>query len=183
MRILLNALSQADLQRFIDALNAQVESNEAEREALRPLSWDMVAEMHRAGLAIGSHTRTHPLLPNEAAPKVLDEIAGSREHLESRLGAPVRHFAYPNGWFNAATVRAVAASGYRCGYTTCGHRDPNNPFLTISRKCLWENSCFNALGRFSEGIMSSHVHGIFDLVSKCQQDHREPNLDRPGSDA
>ena len=75
--------------------------------------------MVRAGLIVGSHTRSHAWLTQESSIDVLDEARGSREEIERRLGITVEHFAYPDGRFDAATVTAVAAAGYRFAYTTC----------------------------------------------------------------
>jgi peptidoglycan/xylan/chitin deacetylase (PgdA/CDA1 family) len=174
MRVLFTALPQAELYRVIEALEDQVEIDESALKELHACSWDMLAEMHRAGVTIGSHTRTHALLTNERRHKVLEETTGSRQVLESKLGVTIKHFAYPNGSFNAAAVGAVSVSGYRLAYTTCRHRDPTYPLLTIPRKLLWENSCLDALGRFSSPIMSCQAHGVFDFVAKCRQDHCWP---------
>ncbi len=170
-RALLRALPQGEVYRVIEALEAEVELPEAKLKGLLPLTWEMVEEMHQAGMTIGSHTRTHALLANESRERVLDEIAGSRRELERRLGIAIHHLAYPDGRFTAATVRAVAASGYRFAYTTCTHRDPNDPLLTIPRMLLWENSCLDPSGRFSQAIMSCQVHGVFNFLGSCGQDH------------
>lgn len=170
----LRSLPQVEVRQIMEALEARVEVEESALEAHRPLTWEMISEMHRAGIAIGSHTVTHAVLTNEGPGKVRDEIAGSRQEIEHRLGANVNHIAYPDGRFNIATIRAAAASGYRFGYTTCWHRSPGHPFLTIPRKILWEKSCVDAFGRFSGAIMSCHANWIFDFVSKCGQDHGDP---------
>ncbi|MBI4609207.1 MAG: polysaccharide deacetylase family protein [Candidatus Rokubacteria bacterium] len=173
---LLDALSQSEIERVIEALEAGCEVDQRGLDGARPASWEMVAEMCRAGMTIGSHTRSHVLLPNEHEEKVLEEIAGSRRELESRLGVPVNHFAYPSGRFNAAVVRAVAARGYRFGYTVCRHRDDRYPLLTIPRRVLWENSCLDGRGLFSPAIMHCQAHGLFDhFAPACEQDHGWPN--------
>lgn len=171
MRTLLDALPQARLRRVIEALETEFEIEEGKLTWLHPLTWEMLSEMHTAGVIIGSHTKTHALLTHETPVAVHEEIAGSRQELERRLGIIIHHFAYPNGWFNPATVRAVAEGGYRFAYTTCHHRDPAFPFLSIPRKLIWENSCLDALGRFSPAIMSCQMNGVFDLFGGCRQDH------------
>jgi peptidoglycan/xylan/chitin deacetylase (PgdA/CDA1 family) len=131
----------------------------------------MVAQMSRAGIVIGSHTKTHPLLTYETPAKVLDETAGSRRQLEERIGRPVACLAYPEGRFGPAVVRAVAAAGYRAAVTTCAHRDPEHPWLTIPRVLLWERSSIDARGRFSASVLSCQLSGAFDLISGCRQRH------------
>lgn len=171
MRWLLRALPQAAIQRAIEALEAEVHVDEGAARDIRPLSWEMVSEMHRAGMTIGSHTRSHALLTKESLETVVDETAGSRALLERKLGKAIRHFAYPDGRFSSAIAAAVAASGYRFAYTTCQHRDAVHPLLTIPRTLLWENSCLDALGHFSPAIMSCQVNGLFNFVAGCRQDH------------
>ena len=56
-----------------------------------------VRSLVEAGMEIGAHTISHPILRvlgNEAAAA---EIAGGRRVLEAMIGRPVRAFAYPNG--------------------------------------------------------------------------------------
>ena len=131
----------------------------------------MLDEIRRAGVTIGSHTRTHVLMTRESTQRVIEETSGSRDEIEGRLGISVRHFAYPSGYFNTAAVDAVAAAGYRFGYTTCTHHDAGRPLLTVPRVPLWENSCSDPHGMFSESILSCQIHRAFDLVSGCRQHH------------
>ena len=99
-------------------------------------------------------------------------MTGSREEIENRLGTGVRHFAYPSGQFNAASVSAVANAGYRFGYTVCSHRDARHPQLTVPRTLLWENSCRDFRGAFSGSILNCQVHRAFDVMSGCRQPHQ-----------
>ncbi|TLY21996.1 MAG: hypothetical protein E6K68_04380 [Nitrospirae bacterium] len=174
MRVLFTGLPQIELDRVIEALEAEVGIDEGSFKDLHALTWEMVSEMHRAGMTIGSHTRTHALLHNESRDRVLDETGNSRQALARRLGTRIQHFAYPDGRFDTAAVSVVADAGYRFAYTTCLHRDPRYPLLTIPRRLLWENSCLNALGRFSSPIMSCQAHGVFDVFARCRQDHWWP---------
>lgn len=58
---------------------------------------DQVRELHAAGMEVGAHTMTHPILARLASHEAATEIAGGREALESLLGTRVTLFAYPNG--------------------------------------------------------------------------------------
>jgi peptidoglycan/xylan/chitin deacetylase (PgdA/CDA1 family) len=168
-RLLLN-LSQSEVETVIAHLTNETRP-EGEGPVPRPLTWDMVARMHKMGITIGSHTRTHALLTRERKTRLQEETAGSRRDLEARLGIGITHFAYPDGRFDPVAVEAVRAAGYRLAYTTCRHRDPRHPLLTIPRRLLWERSCVDGLGTFSPAIMRCSVHGVFDLVTRCAQDH------------
>ena len=63
-------------------------------------------------------TRSHALLTHERWDRVRDEVGSSRRELERRLGAVVRHFAYPHGLFNADISRIVQESGFESSQST-----------------------------------------------------------------
>src|SRR5207253_2234544 len=131
---------RAQLCAFLDALRENANLDRDILARFRSVSWDMVLRWQRAGMTVGSHTRTHALLTNETDEDVWEEVRRSRCDLERRLGTRVRHFAYPDGRFNAAALDAVHRAGYRYAYTTCSHRDARRPLLTIPRRILWEHS-------------------------------------------
>jgi cation diffusion facilitator CzcD-associated flavoprotein CzcO/peptidoglycan/xylan/chitin deacetylase (PgdA/CDA1 family) len=168
-RVLLTSLTHAEVQRIVDFLGDSV--SETVRDKLRPLTWEMLAEMRDAGMTIGSHTRSHPLLTNESDERVLHEVKESRLELQRRLGVTAASFAYPGGGFTSNVVQHVASAGYRYGFSICRHTDPQYPLLTIPRTGLWENACLDRRGRFSPAIMSCHSAHAFDWISKCTFAH------------
>jgi peptidoglycan/xylan/chitin deacetylase (PgdA/CDA1 family) len=176
LRALITTLSTADVRRLCEALENANGPAGATPEGLRSLTWDMVAEMSGAGIVIGSHTSTHALLTGEGTGRVLDETLGSRRQLEERIGRRVSCFAYPDGRFDGAVVRTVAAAGYRTAVTTCTHRDLDHPSLTIPRVLLWERSSIDTRGRFSASVLSCQVSGAFSLFSGCPQQHGDRTL-------
>jgi len=170
-RVCLEQLCQDDLRRIISGLcSVSVDIEDMSRE-FYSVTWDMLREMLRGDVTVGSHTRSHALLVNETGEKVFDEVYASRIAVEQMLGTPIKHFAYPDGRFNKDVIKAVRDAGYRCAYTTCLHRDKEHPQLTIPRKVLWENSSMDAFYRFSPAMMSCQVNGVFDLVRGCPQAH------------
>jgi len=56
-----------------------------------------VRALSSAGMDVGGHTLTHPILARIPAADAEREIAAGREALEGLTRAPVRMFAYPNG--------------------------------------------------------------------------------------
>jgi peptidoglycan/xylan/chitin deacetylase (PgdA/CDA1 family) len=177
-RELLAQFSRRDLGCIVDAFEDQLRPPGRERmlERMRPLTPEMLRTMHQAGITIGSHTRTHVLLTNENPGSVQQELERSRTELESLLRAPVRHFAYPDGRFNSAVVRAVADAGYRYAYSTCRHRDTAFPLLTIPRRVLWEHSCRSLFSPFSAAVMSCQINGLFDIAAPCRHVHHSDGL-------
>lgn len=64
----------------------------------RPLmSWDEIQDLQARGFQFGSHTISHPDLNALNSIDLFDEVSQSKKELESRLGAPVHHFAPPYG--------------------------------------------------------------------------------------
>ncbi len=58
---------------------------------------DQVSELSQAGMEIGGHTVSHPILATLNSEQAKSEILGGKESLEEITGTPVRLFAYPNG--------------------------------------------------------------------------------------
>jgi peptidoglycan/xylan/chitin deacetylase (PgdA/CDA1 family) len=89
------------------------------REAM---SWDELRGVASEGTEIGCHSETHPILSRLSNSLDLDrEIRGAKEHMERRLGFPVRHFCYPNGRpmdVGEATIRCVKEAGFVSAVTT-----------------------------------------------------------------
>jgi peptidoglycan/xylan/chitin deacetylase (PgdA/CDA1 family) len=98
------------------------------REGREPplLSFDELAEIDCDPLFdIGSHSRTHPALPELPDAAAWEEIAGSKNELEERLGHPVIAFAYPAGLHSPRDRRLVGEAGYLAALTT--EPGPNHP--------------------------------------------------------
>jgi peptidoglycan/xylan/chitin deacetylase (PgdA/CDA1 family) len=81
------------------------------------MDWDDVGALVRAGMEIGSHTVTHPILGNVAdAGHLRQELADSKRELEARTGRPVAALSYPVGRGSSVTeavVGQVVEAGYR----------------------------------------------------------------------
>jgi peptidoglycan/xylan/chitin deacetylase (PgdA/CDA1 family) len=171
MTSIMNRFPQSAVRQFV---TAQEQSAPIDREVLQemaPMTWEMIAEMHRNGFTIGSHTLSHALLSGETLPRIRYELVFSKQAIESRLGAAVKHFSYPDGRFNSVVVKAVAEAGYRYAYGICPVRDTEHPILTIPRKVLWEKACVDAIGRFSPVVMHCQTSWAFDDLSRCEHDH------------
>jgi peptidoglycan/xylan/chitin deacetylase (PgdA/CDA1 family) len=169
-RALLHACPQRELIRVIEALRGAV-GPIATPPDLRALTWPMIEEMHAAGVTIGSHTATHALLTNETPDRVAAELLGSKRAIESRIGAKVSHFAYPDGKFNSAVVVSTAHAGYQAGYTICRHRDPVSPRLTIPRLMLWEKAGANVNGHPSPAVLSWLMDATAGATGACRERH------------
>lgn len=72
------------------------------------LDWDDLAALHREGLTLGAHTRTHAHLPALDAAALEDELASAADAIARRTGASVRGFAYPYGDVDARVAARTA---------------------------------------------------------------------------
>jgi peptidoglycan/xylan/chitin deacetylase (PgdA/CDA1 family) len=70
-----------------------------------------------AGVAIGSHSRTHPLLSRLQPDELADEVEGSLTDLEEAGFRRPAFFAYPHGDYDAVVRKVVAGAGLRGAFT------------------------------------------------------------------
>jgi peptidoglycan/xylan/chitin deacetylase (PgdA/CDA1 family) len=77
------------------------------------MSWDNLRALEAKGMDVASHTRSHPWLTHMDAASLSDELTASKRRLETELGHPVEHLAYPFGAFDDGVRAAAAAAGYR----------------------------------------------------------------------
>jgi len=80
------------------------------------LTWEQCQRMAQSGISFGSHTLTHPILPQTEAVEMKQEIADSKASIEAQVGCRVRYFAYPNDDFCRAAVEAVEAAGLEAAF-------------------------------------------------------------------
>jgi peptidoglycan/xylan/chitin deacetylase (PgdA/CDA1 family) len=83
------------------------------RDELVGATWDQVAALADAGWEIGSHTVSHPRLPELDDARLAEELTASREELERRLARPCTSIAYPYGAVDERVIAAAGAAGYR----------------------------------------------------------------------
>jgi peptidoglycan/xylan/chitin deacetylase (PgdA/CDA1 family) len=79
---------------------------------------EQMLEMGRAGITLGSHTRSHARLREAGATALENEIVGSKAELEDLLGKEVAYFAYPFGQYTEAGRDLVERAGYRAACST-----------------------------------------------------------------
>jgi peptidoglycan/xylan/chitin deacetylase (PgdA/CDA1 family) len=72
------------------------------------------------GQEVGSHGRTHGLLPALPVDEVRAEVAGSREEIRKHAGIEATLFAYPWGAQSDGIRETVRSAGYAAAFTTEG---------------------------------------------------------------
>jgi peptidoglycan/xylan/chitin deacetylase (PgdA/CDA1 family) len=127
------------------------------------LTWEQLGEMRDAGADIQDHSATHQdlrkpydkvakkkLSPPEYDQWLQNEIVGSKNLLEQRLGIKVNCFAVPYGFYNQHIKDVCKAAGYEAVFTVYGQP------LTF-------NSPMDSLGRY---LMEANRPKVFDDAIK-----------------
>ncbi len=146
---------------------------DSDRELM--LTWDMVREMHRAGIEFGAHTVTHPVLSRLTVESARSEIADSKRSIERNVGVTVTAFAYPYGksdYFDASTVDALRECGLLWAYTTeNGRNDGRSDPLALRR---------NGMRDVPVHLLATRLAGVFEqpllarLRARIERDHPIP---------
>ena len=99
------------------------------------MTWSEIKEISDSGvITIGSHTRSHLWLPAMGTSSLKQEIIGSKEILERRLGKKVDFFCYPIGAHDERVERFVEEAGYTCAVATNpGRFKPSGDIYAIKR--------------------------------------------------
>ncbi len=113
-----------------------------------------VRALTEAGMTVGAHTHTHPILTRLPIKEAEGEIAQSRETLEAITGAGVTLFAYPNGVpgrdYSVEHVALLRRLGFRAAVTTStGVARPGNDPLQLPRFTPWDRPTWRFLVRFA----------------------------------
>jgi peptidoglycan/xylan/chitin deacetylase (PgdA/CDA1 family) len=100
------------------------------------MSWEQLAEMRDAGVDIQSHTVTHQdlrkppydrfakkrLSKDDYEPWLENEVAGSKQTIEQKLGVKVNCFAVPYGYYNDHVKEVAIKAGYDAMFTVYGQK-------------------------------------------------------------
>lgn len=108
----------------------------------------------------GSHGSFHAILPNCSGESCRAEIADSKRLLESLLGLPVAHFAYPNGDCTSREIASVRNARYESARTVdCGwNRPASDPFRL---------KAFIVADGASVNVLSVHATGVLAFARAC----------------
>ena len=122
----------------------------------RILSWGQARELARAGLEIGSHTRTHPDLTCLSATQAKEEIVGSRREIEDIIGDAVTSFSYPYGEMNS-TVSTCVEKEFQAACTTDLRRANHDPLHYLPRVDMYYVNSEQKLRRLLKGELDQYL--------------------------
>lgn len=123
-------LSQASAEKrraWLDAarvqLGAKLEFNEAAWRRFGLMTRGEVQRLVEAGMTVGGHTLSHPVLSQAEGGEARREIGETKATIESVIGARVWAFAYPFGDAQSVTSEVLAMpreAGYRAAFLNYG---------------------------------------------------------------
>lgn len=113
---------------------------------------DQVRSLAEAGMEVGGHTVSHPVLTSIAEDRARDEIRDGRDRLEEIIERPVLLFAYPNGRpgrdYTQRHVCLVKELGFQAAVsTTWGSASAQSDPYQLPRFTPWDRSPERFLAR------------------------------------
>jgi len=93
------------------------------RNRFQLLQLPELKQLMDAGMTVGAHTRSHPVLAQQSLDLARSEISECRKGLEQSLGQPVWAIAYPFGDPGSVGPREYGLAeeaGYECGFVNVG---------------------------------------------------------------
>jgi peptidoglycan/xylan/chitin deacetylase (PgdA/CDA1 family) len=97
-------------------------------DELRTMNWDDLGELVERGVEVGSHTVTHPHLPELTDAEIDRELRDSRSQLSEKLKRPCRYLSYPYGEQEARVRKLARAAGYEAAFALPGIDHPPDLF-------------------------------------------------------
>ena len=124
------------------------------------MTTNQVLALRRAGMGVGAHTVTHPILAKLSDAEVDQEVIDGRNVLERIVEVPVRLFAYPNGKpgidYDGRAVNAVRRAGYAAAVSTAwGAAKQGDDTFQLPRFTPWDRSSMAFAMRMLSNISRS----------------------------
>lgn len=135
------------------------------------MSWDQIRELHAAGHEIGSHSLTHPLLPDLDGEALRNEIVASRSRIAQMIGAEVSSFCYPNGSYDGRCLAAVRDAGYACAVTTAWGLNRRESPYELKRCDMDYARLQSRRGEFSKARLYLRLSGLSPGLRRASPNH------------
>jgi peptidoglycan/xylan/chitin deacetylase (PgdA/CDA1 family) len=133
------------------------------------LSWDQMREMQRDPLVtFGVHTVSHLGLTTLPEEQAIADVAVAQERLRTELRTPIRHIAYPFGWYGDREIRIAKDLNFEVGVTVergTVRSKHSNHLLALPRIMPSMSAHGNSMG-----FVRTSVYGVWNdvinLISK-----------------
>lgn len=134
------------------------------------LTTDQLRGLHRAGMGIGGHTVTHPILARCEPTRAWQEIDEGARQLRERLNEPIALFAYPNGRpdkdYTAEHVQMVREAGFLAAVTTsAGAADGHDDIHQLPRFTPWDRGLWTFALRMVRNLHTRHTTAAGTAIS------------------
>ena len=121
------------------------------------MTTDQVRALHLAGMGIGAHTVSHPILSRIPEAMARREIGDGRDALEAITRTPVTLFAYPNGKpgsdYRDEHVRIVRSLGFAAALSTgWGAATRASDVFQLPRFTPWDRTAPKIALRFMRNL-------------------------------
>jgi peptidoglycan/xylan/chitin deacetylase (PgdA/CDA1 family) len=101
------------------------------------LSWGKIRKLASSGIDIGSHTCSHPYLPDLSLQDVTKELSESQAAIRSQLGQAQVSLSYPYGQVSESISRLAKSIGYSCAIASdAGPNGQNANLYELSRTVI-----------------------------------------------
>jgi peptidoglycan/xylan/chitin deacetylase (PgdA/CDA1 family) len=101
------------------------------------LSWAEIRELASSGIDIGSHTCSHPYLPDLSVLDVTKELSESQAAIRSQLDQGQVSLSYPYGQVSESISRLAKSIGYSCAIASdAGPNDQSANLYELSRTVI-----------------------------------------------
>jgi len=142
----LKMLAPARLQAVLEELEREHESSPLLAHSV--LSWEELRVWEGRGIAVASHSRTHPILTSLSLAEAAAEIDGAQRDIERHVGVAPPVFCYPNGSVEMRLVALLRDMGFALAFTT---RSGGNDFgrcepLLLRRQSIYRRSVLPIFG-------------------------------------
>jgi peptidoglycan/xylan/chitin deacetylase (PgdA/CDA1 family) len=107
-----------DLRPYLFVPTAAVGGNASWMDDEPLASWEELSDIASRGAEIGSHTRTHPSLPDLDGGALVEELQESLRELRARIPSARTLLAYPHGRSDGKVRAMTAAVGYDLAFST-----------------------------------------------------------------
>jgi peptidoglycan/xylan/chitin deacetylase (PgdA/CDA1 family) len=132
------------------------------RERFLTLTLEELQRLAEAGMTIGAHTCSHPVLAEAPPDLARREIADNRLELERVLGQPIWALAYPFGGPSSVTQREMEIArevGFKCAFVNFGGGvGSETPKFAMPR--------VHVTGDMSVAEFEAHVSGFYQSLRR-----------------
>ena len=128
---LMSLSGRSEVRAFLGRHLFRGESSPPVPDSWSAMSWVQLAQLLEAGHTIGAHTRSHQCLSGVAnTSDLIDQVVTSADEIESKMGVPIKHFAYPFGDIASFSAEAMTVARRRFRFIHSGIRGINGPLTS-----------------------------------------------------